>query len=56
MTTCEPPYYELLLIDNICCVIVIFKVIILLFHMCMLPTFENPQIFKLMYIGKVMWQ
>jgi hypothetical protein len=53
---CEPPYYELLIIDIICCVVEVFGVIILLFHKCMLPTFEDPQFFKLMCVGRVMWQ
>jgi len=54
LTACEPPYYELLPTNIVCCVVIIFKVTILLNHMCMLPTFENPQIFKLVFVVRVM--
>ncbi len=54
LMACEPPYHELLPTNIVCCVVVIFKVTILLFHMCMLLAFEYPQIFKLVFIEKVM--
>ncbi len=59
VTTClmayEPPYYESLPIDIVCYVTIIFKVTILLFHKCMLPTFEDPQFFKLVCVRRGMW-
>lgn len=50
---CEPPYYELLPTNIVYYVAVIFKVTILLFHKYMLPAFEDPQFFKLVFIGRV---
>lgn len=59
VTTClmayEPPYYESLSIDIVCYVAIIFEVTILLFHKCMLPTFEDPQFFKLVCVRRGMW-